>query len=119
MKQEMPNFDTLLHLAQHDPQQLEDLRDQLARKTINSAPEPLRKRLRGLQFQIDAKRRLAKTPLSACIHISNMMHQSLEELSEVLNRPSAKSANSHNRGKRRIHSQQQNFDADILPFPNR
>ena len=89
MDQDIPNFDTLLHLAENDPSQLEQIRQRLATRTINSAPKYLRPRLRGLQFKIDSTRQLAKTPLSACIQLSGMMHQSFEELREVLNRASS------------------------------
>ncbi|MEE8056261.1 MAG: DUF3135 domain-containing protein [Pseudomonadales bacterium] len=110
MNQEMPDFDILLQIAQEDPQQLERLRLRLAHKTINSAPKSLRKRLRGLQFQIDAKRATSKTPLAACIHISNMMHQSFEQLRKALNDP-PKDAPSTPKKKNAA-------DANIIPFPN-
>lgn len=81
----LPSFETLRELAHRDPEQLEQLRQRLSDKTINSAPEHMRPRLRGLQFRIDATRRLAKSPLDACIQLSEMMLQSLEELRAVFN----------------------------------
>lgn len=87
MNQDLPEFDVLLQLAQEAPQELERLRLQLAHSTISSAPKQLQKRLHGLQFQIDAKRTLAKTPLLACMQISEMMHQSFEQLRLILNKP--------------------------------
>ena len=87
MKQEMPNFDTLLDLAINDPEQLEEIRNQLAANTINAAPESFRQRLLGLQFQIDSTRKLSKTPMAACIRLSEMMHNSLDELREAVQRP--------------------------------
>ncbi len=111
MEQKMPSFDTLLRMAQENPYQLEQLRNQLANTTINSAPEPLRQRLRGLQFQIDSKCKLAKTPLSACITISNMMHQSLDDLRQILNGTTTKKIPNINKG--------ESFDAVILNFPSK
>lgn len=99
MNNELPNFDTLLRIAKQDPEQLEQIRIQLAQQTISQAPEHLRPRLRGLQFQIDIKRKLAKTPLAACIQLSNMMHRSFMELCETVHRPiigdSARRQNEH------------------------
>jgi hypothetical protein len=40
---------------------------------IDGAPEANRERLRRLQWRIDQERRLARTPLAACIRISRMM----------------------------------------------
>lgn len=85
MNQELPEFDILMQLAERDPDQLEKIRHHMANSTINSAPRYLRPRLRGLQFQIDAARQLAKSPLAACIQISEMMHDSFEQLRIALN----------------------------------
>ena len=85
MAQDMPSFDTLVHLAQDNPDQFEAVRKQLTDELINSAPKRMHKRLRGIQFRVDTKRRLAKNPMAACLEISKMMHQSLDELRQVLN----------------------------------
>lgn len=87
MSQDLPNFDTLLKLAKSDPEQLETIRKHLACSTINAAPKYLRPRLRGLQFRIDAARQLAKSPMDACVEISEMMYSSFEELRLALNAP--------------------------------
>lgn len=87
MNQDLPSFDTLVLIARHDPDQLEKIRKHLSARTINSAPGYLRPRLRGLQFRIDATRRLAKTPMAACIQLSTMMLQSFEQLRAALNDP--------------------------------
>lgn len=85
MSQDLPEFDILLQLAESDPEQLEKIRHHLASHTINSAPNYLRPKLRGLQFRIDAARQLSKTPLAACIQISEMMYASFEDLRLALN----------------------------------
>lgn len=85
MKQDLPEFDILLQLAEQDPEQLENIRQHLANRTINSAPDYLRHRLRGLQFRIDTTRQLAKSPMAACIQISEMMTESFEQLRQALN----------------------------------
>ncbi len=110
MSKDIPSFDVLLDIAQHDPQRLEQLRAQLTNSQINSAPKELRARLRGLQFQIDIKRELAKTPLAACIQLSQMMQQSFEEMRYALNAPS----------KNLIFAEYPDHQsADIIPFPKK
>ena len=85
MTNKLPSFDHLLKLAQENPEALERLRERYFHDVIDNADEHSKRRLRGLQFRIDYTRKLAKTPLSACIDISNMMHKSLNELTHLLN----------------------------------
>ena len=85
MTADMPNFDTLLELAKNNPDELDRLQYELTEELIQSAPARLHKRLRGLQFQVNAARSTSQTPLNACIRISRMMHESFEELREALN----------------------------------
>jgi len=105
MQSTLPEFDTLVALARKDPARLEALRVQLCEELIASAPEATQRRLRGLQFQIDAQRRLTKTPLQACQKISEMMHDSFAELRATLNDLSSNDshaparARQHNRAK--------------------
>jgi hypothetical protein len=82
---ELPGFDTLRELAEHHPEQLEQLRRELTEELISSAPPRARRRLRGLQFQLDARRRLAPNPVAACIAVSGMMHEALQRLQRALN----------------------------------
>lgn len=85
MRQELPDFDTLKAMAEQDPEGLENLRQQHVNALIDQAPEPMRRRLRGLQFQIDAQRQIHTTPLAACIKLSQMMYESFSELRYLLN----------------------------------
>ncbi len=78
-------FDELVVMAQSDPDSLEHYRQQQINNLIDNAPEYLKQRLRGLQFQIDAQRQLHHNPLGACIKISQMMHDSFAELNSLLN----------------------------------
>ncbi len=82
-----------MELAKRDPEELERLRAQQINQLIESAPEHLKARLKGLQFQIDCKRRLHKSPLGSCIEISRMMMDSLLSLSETLQRLDANECN--------------------------
>ena len=84
MQSEIPNHDQLVELAKSDPDRLEALRQTWVDEVIESAPEDTRKRLRGLQFQIDCQRRLHSSPMGACLEISRMMHESLNRLHNLL-----------------------------------
>lgn len=83
----LPDFDELLYLARHQPDELERLRQHLCHQIIASAPAPARKKLEGLQFKIDAQRRISSTPIGACIRISRMMNTALLELCDAFNDP--------------------------------
>lgn len=85
MQYNLPDFDTLLGMAKNDPDGLEQLRKNLTNQIIDSAPAEIRRRLHGLQFQIDARRTTSRTPMSSCIKISEMMHESFSTLRFVLN----------------------------------
>jgi len=71
------DFDTWSEVAEKDPKAFERMRLDAIEACINSAPEGNRDRLRRLQWRIDQERRLARTPLGACVRISRMMWQSV------------------------------------------
>lgn len=87
--EELPDFDILMRLAQENPDELEALRDRLNCQLIESAPERMQHRLKGLLFQIDAKRRVASNPMRSCLGVYEMMHDSLLELHNALNAASS------------------------------
>lgn len=71
------NFDAWSELARNDPAAFETMRLAAIEAVIEGAPEANRDRLRRLQWRIDQERRLARTPMGACIRISRMMWRSL------------------------------------------
>lgn len=71
------DFETWARLAQEDPEAFEQRRLEAIAEVIDSAPEQSRERLRCLQWRIDQERRLARTPLAACMRISQMMWRSV------------------------------------------
>ncbi|MGM0449820.1 MAG: DUF3135 domain-containing protein [Pseudomonadota bacterium] len=90
----MPTFDELRELAQRDPEGFERLRAELIEARIRSISGRNQHRLRGLQFVIDAQRRLAGCPMKALLDIQAMMYESLLELQQTLlaqQRPSERS----------------------------
>ena len=84
------SVDELIELAANDPEALERYRQQQIEEILLRAPAYLQQRLRGLQFKIDAQRQIHKTPMGACIQISNMMHDSFTEMQELLQELSTK-----------------------------
>jgi len=67
------DFDQWVRLAQEDPDHFEQMRLQKIREMIEDAPEELRHRIEGLQWQIDQMRQTARNPMASCIKISSMM----------------------------------------------
>ncbi len=84
IRDELPGFETLRQWAETDPERLEQLRHSLTEQLIANAPERSQRRLRGLQFQIETRLRLAPNPVAACIAVSGMMHEALEHLHHAL-----------------------------------
>lgn len=76
----MPDFDELMTLALNDPDAFETERQRHIETFLENVPQEKRQRLTGLQWKVDQVRNLAKTPMAACIAISNMMRDSLSKL---------------------------------------
>jgi hypothetical protein len=111
-----PSFNELLKLARENPEALEKFRQEQVELIINQAPIKNQQRLRGLQFQIDAQRALhPKSPMGACLKISQMMHDSCDDLRTWLN----KVANSNDPLRQDVETYEANqqSDAKILRFP--
>lgn len=111
-----PSFDELLKLHQEKPEELERFRQEQIDSLINSAPARLQRRLRGLQFQIDAQRQLHKdSVMGACIKISEMMHESFTELRLSLNQLTG--LNDPLLGDIEAFEAEERQAAEVLPFP--
>ncbi|KGJ89597.1 DUF3135 domain-containing protein [Colwellia psychrerythraea] len=80
----LPDYDTLRDLAENSPDKLESILRKNIEAIIEKTSGNHRRRLQGLQFQIDAQRQLAKNPVDSCIRISRMMHESFLELNRAL-----------------------------------
>jgi hypothetical protein len=108
---ELPEFDQLLELAQADPAGLEQLRVELCERVIKRAPEPCRRKLRGLQFRIDMQRRKARSHMAACITISGMMHDAFDQLRESLHEAAGLKINAP-----KVQASAGGRPAKVLPF---
>jgi|APFre7841882724_1041349.scaffolds.fasta_scaffold125443_1 hypothetical protein len=88
IRRKLPAFEVLAELGRRDPDALQALGRLLTDDVIRNAPRPAsRRRLEGLRFRIEMERRRSPDALSACVRISQLMHQSLNELHTVLNEP--------------------------------
>jgi len=67
------DFSEWSELANSDPEAFELRRQQAIEQAILAMPDNKQKRIRGLQWRIDQERRMAKSPMAACIKLSNMM----------------------------------------------
>ena len=67
------NFDQWADMAKRNPAQFESMRQQVIDDLIDQAPEHLRQRMEGLQWQIDQIRNRATNPMAACLRISQKM----------------------------------------------
>jgi hypothetical protein len=106
---QLPSFDDMLKLAESQPEALETLRQQLVESTIQSAPAAYQRRLRGLQFTIDAERQVAANPMASCIRLSKLMHDRLYDLQRYID-PTSRPSIEHG---------ELACGADILPFQGR
>ena len=111
MSYDLPEFDKLREMAQHNPEELERLRVRLCDQLIQDAPERHRRKLRGLQFRVDMERRKAKSPMAACIAISGMMHDSFDHLRQVLNEAAGNTDHTYAQD-----NQQQTEQGKVIPF---
>lgn len=74
------DFEKWSTLAQSDPESFEKKRLEIIEFFFANVPEEKRRRLRGLQWQVDQTRQLTHTPMASCLAISNMMWDSLHQL---------------------------------------
>lgn len=77
------DFDKWSELSKKDPEAFEAMRQKAVQDFIGSVPENKQHRLRCLQWKVDKVREKQKTPLAACVAISDMMWDSLERLNQL------------------------------------
>ncbi|TNC80424.1 MAG: DUF3135 domain-containing protein [Oleiphilus sp.] len=100
----LPGFDELVSLAKHHPEQFEALRIELCEQLIARAPIHSRRRLQGLQFQINMERQKSNSGIGTCIRLSQLMNESLLKLNAALCNPSE------------YFSQHYQESADVIPM---
>ncbi len=70
------DFDEWVELAKNDPDAFEQKRQDAIGLLLENAPAKSKRRMQGLQWQIDQVRITSSTPMSSCIKISQMMWES-------------------------------------------
>jgi hypothetical protein len=110
------DFDEMLALAKTDPVSFEAKREEYIESFLSNLPADKQTRLRGLQWQIDQTRQLARTPMASCIAISNMMWDSLHKLGQQ-QRELVKLATGQST--QFVNVQAASDKATIIPFPAR
>jgi hypothetical protein len=78
----LPDFDSLCRLYQDDPDSYEQLRTQLLREAVESAPAHYRPSLELLLTKIEAARQVAATPIEAAQVAFRMMEKSVGQLAD-------------------------------------
>jgi len=96
MDNHLPSVDTLIKMAQDDPEGLELLREKLCTQLIDNAPKRYQRRLNGLQFQINMARKKSNNDLHSCIKISEMMMESYQQLQSAINELKLENTHSEN-----------------------
>jgi hypothetical protein len=71
------DFEHWAQLAQDDPEAFEASRQAAIEALLDSFPTESRERMRRLQWRIDQERKLAKSPMGACVRLSQMMWRQL------------------------------------------
>lgn len=67
------DFDKWARLAKEDPEAYEDMRKKMIQDVIDNASPEVKRRMEGLQWQIDQVRTSSTNPMSSCLKISKMM----------------------------------------------
>jgi uncharacterized protein DUF3135 len=67
------NFDKMARLAKEDPDEYENMREKMIQEVIDNTSPEVRRRMEGLQWQIDQIRSTSANPMSSCLKISQMM----------------------------------------------
>lgn len=77
VKKQAFDFSEWSNLAAKDPKAFEKRRQQTIEAAIQSIPDAKQQRIRALQWRIDQERNRSKSPMAACIRLSNMMWDNL------------------------------------------
>ncbi len=71
------DFDEMVRLAKDDPDAYESKRERMIQEVIDNTSPEVRRRMEGLQWQIDQIRSTSANPMQSCLRISQMMWDSV------------------------------------------
>ena len=100
---ELPDFDSLQWLAQHAPQQLTTLQNNLNQEVINEAPERNRPQLESICHNLKLQMSRCSNPYARCYLSLKLMNDKFLALNEVINNPKTYKENK----------------AAVLPYPSK
>ena len=81
------DFDLWSELAHRNPDAFEELRKLTVELAILKRSQRNRRRLKGLQWQIDQLREQSGSPLAACWRINDLMWEKFESLNDCYHNP--------------------------------
>ncbi len=67
------DFDKWAKLAKENPDAYENKRQQMIQDVIGKSSPKIKRRMQGLQWQIDQVRATSSNPMASCLRISQMM----------------------------------------------
>ena len=97
------DFDHWLELAKSDPDGFEALRTKPINEAIERFAQTRQGHLRRIQWRVDKVRERSRTPMAACIAISNMMWDSFHHLNLTY---------------KQLYEQVSNGDYEVQPLPS-
>ncbi|QYJ84811.1 DUF3135 domain-containing protein [Shewanella mesophila] len=100
---ELPDFDSLQWLAQHAPQQLTNLQNNLSQEVINEAAERNRPQLESICHHLKLQMSRCSNPYARCYLSLKLMNDKFLSLNEVITNPKTYKENK----------------AAILPYPSK
>lgn len=71
------DFEHWAGMAKKNPEAFETMRKKCLAELIEQAPERVRRRMEGLQWQVEVIRERSANPMAACLSISQMMWDSV------------------------------------------
>lgn len=83
-KRKLPDFDTLMHMYQRDPDSYENFRRHLLEEALGECPPQHQINMQYIMMRIEIARQAASTPLESLAYATQLMRESLEELSDRL-----------------------------------
>ncbi|MCE9678723.1 DUF3135 domain-containing protein [Shewanella sp. AS1] len=84
---ELPDFDTLRWLAEHDPEQLERLQQEVSQDAIEQASEANRPQLTAMLHNFNLQMSRCTNPYARCILAIKLMNNKLLLLNQVVTEP--------------------------------
>lgn len=70
------DFDEMARLAKENPEAFEKKRKEMVQEVIDKSSPAIRRRMQGIQWQVDQVRSTSGSPMASCLKISKMMWDS-------------------------------------------